>query len=395
MEYQSNNNDNSVSSGITCTATYSPEDNKLRLYASSRLDSETYARVKSAGFIWAPKQGFFVAPAWTPSREDILLELCGEIGDEDTSLVERAEQRSERFTVYSASRNENAEAAHKAVTAITDSIPFGQPILVGHHSERRARRDVERMHDGMRRAMKMWKTAEYWEQRAKAAILHAKYKEQPAVRARRIKGLEADKRRYERSQAEAQKFINAWTKEGLTHERALSIANYDHITVYYTKDKYPASTYEGASSVWNGLDKGLIDEHEAAALSLSAHQRGMAYRQRWIDHLENRLTYERAMLAEDGGTVADRTTPEKGGACQCWASPRCGWSYIQKVNKVSVTVLDNWGNGGGNFTRTIPFDKLTAVMTAAEVQAMREAGCLRDSADGTGFYPCSKSDEPA
>ncbi len=45
------------------TATYSPEDNKLRLYPSCRLDSETYARVKAAGFRWAPKQELFVAPA--------------------------------------------------------------------------------------------------------------------------------------------------------------------------------------------------------------------------------------------------------------------------------------------------------------------------------------------
>ncbi len=44
------------------------------------------------------------------------------------------------------------------------------------------------------------------------------------------------------------------------------------------------------------------------------------------------------MLAEGGGTVADQNKPEKGGACRCWASPRGGWSYIQKLNKVSVSV---------------------------------------------------------
>ena len=62
-------------------ATYSPDDNKLRLYADSRLDEETYLRVKNAGFKYAPRQGLFVAPMWTPSREDLLLELAGEIGD--------------------------------------------------------------------------------------------------------------------------------------------------------------------------------------------------------------------------------------------------------------------------------------------------------------------------
>lgn len=79
------------------SATYSPDDNKLRLYSMSRLDRETYERVKAAGFSWAPKQGFFVAPMWTPGRADLLLALCGEIGDEDTTLVERAEDRADRF----------------------------------------------------------------------------------------------------------------------------------------------------------------------------------------------------------------------------------------------------------------------------------------------------------
>ncbi|MEH6633541.1 MAG: hypothetical protein V7776_22220 [Halopseudomonas aestusnigri] len=47
------------------TATYSPDDNKLRIYTSSRLDSELFARFKELGFRWAPKQELFVAPIWT------------------------------------------------------------------------------------------------------------------------------------------------------------------------------------------------------------------------------------------------------------------------------------------------------------------------------------------
>ncbi|MGK3350090.1 hypothetical protein ACSLNV_25530, partial [Escherichia coli] len=33
----------------------------------------------------------FVAPAWTPGREDVLLSLAGEIEDEDSTLAERQE----------------------------------------------------------------------------------------------------------------------------------------------------------------------------------------------------------------------------------------------------------------------------------------------------------------
>src|SRR6266545_3807456 len=109
------------------TATYSPEDNKLRLYSIARLSRDLYDRVKAAGFIWAPKQELFVAPMWTPEREDLLLELCGEIGDEDTSLVERAEARAERFEDYSEHRQADGDRANAAVKAICDGIPFGQP----------------------------------------------------------------------------------------------------------------------------------------------------------------------------------------------------------------------------------------------------------------------------
>jgi protein-L-isoaspartate O-methyltransferase len=121
---------------------------------------------------------------------------------------------------------------------------------------------------------------------------------------------------------------------------------------------------------------------------LAAHRALIARQSRWVAHCENRISYERAMLEESGGTAADKTTPEKGGGCRCWCSPGHGqgWSYIVKVNKVSVTVLDNWGNGGRNFTRTMPFDKLRGVMSAAEVEAARAAGTLVECDSGLGFY---------
>jgi hypothetical protein len=45
---------------------------------------------------------------WTREREDLLIELCGEIDDEDTSLVERAEERAGRFVDYKDKRISDA-----------------------------------------------------------------------------------------------------------------------------------------------------------------------------------------------------------------------------------------------------------------------------------------------
>lgn len=386
---------------MTYTATYSPEDNKLRLYASSRLEKELYERVRAAGFIWAPKQELFVAPAWTPSREDLLLELCGEIGDEDTSLVDRAEQRAERFEDYSDARKEDAERAREAVSKIADNIPLGQPILVGHHSERHARKDAERIENGMRKAVKMWETAQYWQDRARGAIRHAKYKELPSVRARRVKAITADLRKQERERDRAVKCSKFWNGElvgtakatGTTvtipvdYKSALWFCNgYENVSACFPLAKYPrqepASQYEGVMSLWSalggsdGIEHAVCTLEQAREIAISCHKRTIARADRWISHYNNRLEYERAMLAESGGTAADRTKPEVGGACRAWCSWRGGFSTIQKVNKVSVTLLDNWGNGGADFPRTIPFDKLSGLMSKADVDAARAAGRL-------------------
>jgi hypothetical protein len=279
---------------VIYTASYDPADNKLRLRVSERLDAETFARVKAAGFSWAPRQQLFVAGKWTPAREDLLIELAGDIGDEETTLAERAEARAERFDTYSAHREQDAEAAARAVSQITDGIPLGQPILIGHHSQRRAERDAKKIENGTRKAAKMWETAAYWLERAEGAIAHAEFKELPRVRLNRIKTIETDKRRQERSIKDAEKFMGLWNKtEDIELARAVAIANYDHISFHEAGEK-------DWTSLWAALKDGLISPEDARTKALRAHERTIAWARRWIDHYDNRLVYERAMLAASG-----------------------------------------------------------------------------------------------
>ena len=372
-------------------ATYSPEDNKIRLYPVRRLDPAIYAQVKAAGFSWAPKQGVFVAPMWTPARADLAESLAGELEDEDSTLAERAEQRAERFEDYQGKRASEADRARAAVSALADNIPFGQPILIGHHSERRARRDAQRIEDGMRYAVKMWETAEYWERRAAGAIAHAKYKELPAVRARRIKTIEASQRKTQKSMDQAEKMRAAWFKHGDNPRLALDMANHDYISRCFPLADYPrnppASQYEGSMGLWSALDGGVIQPHQARDIAIIAHASTIARCRRWLDHYQNRLAYERAMLADAGGLASDQVKPEKGGAIRCspW-SPRGGWAWIVKVNMVTVSILHNYGNGGRNFKHNVPLDKIREVMSAADVAAARAAGRLVELDDKTGFY---------
>jgi protein-L-isoaspartate O-methyltransferase len=308
------------------TATYDPADNKLRLYSSERLSATLYSRVKSAGFKWAPQQKLFVAPMWTPDREDLLLDLCDEIGDEDTSLVERAEERSDRFRDYSRERATEANQAHDVVESITGGIPLGQPILVGHHSERRARKDAERIENGMRKAIRLWETSEYWKDRAKGAIAHAKYKEIPAVRHRRIKGLESDRRSHQRSKDGAVKCMETWSKV-TTREEALALANIEH--AYFHVGGCTLPNGETDWSAWSAIRDDKITFEEVQRQRSESMPRIIEREDRWLQHIDNRLEYERAMLSESGGIATDKFDLKVGGQILT----RGVWLTILKINK--------------------------------------------------------------
>jgi len=286
------------------TATYSPDDNKLRLYSISRLDADTYAKVKTLGFRWAPKQELFVAPMWTPQREDLLIEMCGSIGDEDSTLADRAEVRADRFGDYSDKRAVDAESASTQADNIGERFSGGQPILVGHHSEKKARKDHSRMENAMRKSIKMWETSEYWKYRAAGALANAQYKERPEVRARRIKKIEAARRKDQKYINEALDSLGSWEAVN-TPAMALHIANYSNISKKFYLSEYPrekpASQYEGSMGLWSALDSKVIDWRQAKDIALKHYPPNIAWYERWINHYDNRLVYEKAMLDDQGG----------------------------------------------------------------------------------------------
>ncbi|WP_064766981.1 DUF3560 domain-containing protein, partial [Escherichia coli] len=344
-------------------ATYSPDDNKLRLYAVSRLDPETYKKVHDAGFRWAPEQALFVAPAWTPGREDVLLSLAGEIEDEDSTLAERQEARAERFTGYSGKRASESAQALDEVERLAAMIPPGQPILVGHHSERRARRDAQRIENGMKRAVMLFERAEYWEERARSALLHAKYKERPDVRWRRIKKIEADLRKAEKTIAQSQKYLTMWRAESLDLNMAKLISSHDHISACFPLDTYPRpaekSQYEGSRSLWSALDDDIITTEQAREIAIRCHERQIQHQQRWVNHYQNRLIYERAMLDESGGVVTRTQDFEPGGQ----VFSRGEWLTIIRVNKsngaVSSVTTPNYSFLGYSGTMKVTPDRIT------------------------------------
>lgn len=79
---------------------------------------------------------------------------------------ERRERKAERLREWAEKRDAKASAAYESADQIASMIPFGQPILVGHHSEGRHRRNVERIDNGMRRSVENSRKAEEMRSRA-------------------------------------------------------------------------------------------------------------------------------------------------------------------------------------------------------------------------------------
>jgi len=62
---------------------------------------------------------------------------------------ERLERKAARRREWSDKAAARSSQSFGAAGRLADSIPLGQPILVGHHSEKRARKDQERIHSNM------------------------------------------------------------------------------------------------------------------------------------------------------------------------------------------------------------------------------------------------------
>ncbi len=170
----------------TDTATYSPEDNKLRLYVG-RVPREDYLKLRADGWTSTPKQDCDFVATWTPSRRDTCLEYADLIEDEDQSPEDRAADRAERFGEYRDKRTTEA-------TGHADRYDAG-PSAHGYQSQARAERAARRHDRSASHACDAWSKAEYWQQRTAGVIRHALYKSTPAVRMGRIKTLEADLRK--------------------------------------------------------------------------------------------------------------------------------------------------------------------------------------------------------
>src|SRR2546423_295095 len=79
---------------------------------------------------------------------------------------ERKQNKIDRYRTYAVNARKRSVSYRSRGESVSSFIPFGQPILVGHHSERKHRRDIERLNNFTRREIEEDKKSEYWERKA-------------------------------------------------------------------------------------------------------------------------------------------------------------------------------------------------------------------------------------
>ncbi len=178
------------------SAAYHLDDDTLRWTPEWRLDDSEYAETKAAGFRWWRGSQAWVA-TWAPSREDFLLRFVESI--EHDADPDNPAARLERFASRAAAAATRAD--QRSAAALQGLPTMGEPIKVGHHSEKRHRRAIERSDQNMRKAAEESSKAAYWRGRARGSEQRARQKSDPGVVRRRIDKLEADLRRQQRSLA--------------------------------------------------------------------------------------------------------------------------------------------------------------------------------------------------
>ncbi|WP_298708806.1 DUF3560 domain-containing protein [uncultured Chitinophaga sp.] len=79
---------------------------------------------------------------------------------------ERKQRRIDYAKEQAAKNEQESTRRYEAAREISSFIPPGQPILVGHHSEKRHRRDLERIDNNMRKSIEATDKAAYYEDKA-------------------------------------------------------------------------------------------------------------------------------------------------------------------------------------------------------------------------------------
>lgn len=230
-----------------------------------------------------------VAEQLRQAGHEVTVQICDDrrtFVEVEADRIARESARAEALAAKAERHQQRADAADaRADDAHHRLPPFGEPIKVGHHSEGRHRRDLDRADRTMRQAAEAHDDAKESARRARVAASSTGARYNPVTVGNKIAKIEAECRSLRR-----------------------------HLEGYTTRGGLYAETFPPAT----GARRERIETDLAAAEDQLAYWRGV-----------------RAQQAKDGQIVAhDNTTISTGDAVKV----RGDWRRVVRVNAKSVSV---------------------------------------------------------
>lgn len=307
---------------MTLLLEHTPAEGTL-IHGTSRGDgSAEVLRTRPGGLYWkwSGRQGFWYVPRSIDTRPkapaleavaaalraaglDVELDVDDSTRPTAEVVADKRERAADRAEGLRAKAERHAGASRAAFAAehqILDAIPPGQPILVGHHSERRHRRALERAHSLMERGSEHAEIAADAERRAEIAELAASGREARSTVSNRIDKLRAE------IAVDLRTLYGRWRRWGESHNVEWDAAAGGYVYVYRPVD--PDSDYG------RELIRRITDATEA--------------RLYWTDVLA-------AMTVESG---VDVTAIRKGDAIKLGRGRGAAWHRVVRVNPKSFSV---------------------------------------------------------
>lgn len=229
-----------------------------------------------------------------------------DVAEVKADRTERLDARYDRLTAKAERSAAEAQSRFDRADQLSERFAGGQPILVGHHSERGARVAQKRIDQNMRAGMAAARKAEHTSAAAAVVGSADAYRERPAVIIRRIAKTEAELRKIQH-RIDGTRPANDWRG------------------AYYAPEAKPASG-------------------------------------EWLESLEAQKAYHEHQMEADKAALADheangylrltRENVHKGDTVTCWAGRR----EVLRVNAKSVSVPS-----GYTWTHTIRYDEIKSV----------------------------------
>jgi hypothetical protein len=83
---------------------------------------------------------------------------------------EKRERRLERYQELAHKFNKESISSHERSNKLAEMIPFGQPILVGHHSEGAHRNHIKKIHSAMNKCIELADKSTYYENKVDSLL---------------------------------------------------------------------------------------------------------------------------------------------------------------------------------------------------------------------------------